>query len=135
MDEILKYLVSHCSFLYERNRYRFVDSYVSDAFGGDSFLVLASETMQIRFVRDRGQLFLDYRSAQQEGNESWYSIDVVRQLMTGKNECHSLMNEENAHFLKANLDEIERLFSEANLKETLRRLKKLEKEISKNLFG
>ncbi len=133
MDEILEYLISYCSFLYERNRFRFVDSMVSDAFGGDSLLVLASEELQLRFVRDRGQLFLDFRTARQKGDKGWYSIDLVRQLITGEREYHSLMNEENARFLKENLDTIEQLFSERNIKDTLSSLKELRRKRSKRL--
>ncbi len=133
MDEILEYLISYCSFLYDRNRFRFVDSMVSDAFGGDSLLVLASEKLQLRFVRDRGQLFLDFRPAQQKSDKGWYSIDLVRQLITGESDYHSLMDEENAGFLKENLETIEQLFSERNVEDTLSRLKELRRKRSKRL--
>ena len=135
MNEILKFLMKYCSFLYETNRFKFVDSLVSSSFGGDSLLVLASDTLRLRFVRDRGQLFLDVQSAHQKDKKRWYSIDLVWRLITGEKRQSAELNEDYAAFLRDHLDEIERRFSAHSVKETAEALGKFEQIRAKDLFG
>lgn len=134
MDQILTFILSHCSFLYNEYSFRFMDSKISDSFGGDAYLDLGSETIIMRLTRDRGQLFLEFRSAY-EKKQNWYSIDLIRKLITGEKEYHSIMDEENAKFLENNFTEVVDYFSHANLSETLKKLEKLKLKRSKDLFG
>ncbi len=134
MNEILEFLVKYCSFLYETNRFKFVDSLVSSSFG-NALLVLASDTLRLRFVRDRSQLFLDFQSIQQKGKMHWHSIDVVRQLITGKKQQSAELTEDYAIFLRNHLDDIEQCFSKEKLTETVQALQKLKRVRAKELFG
>ena len=135
MDKILRFLLKHCSFLYKEYGYKFTDSRVSDSFGGDAFLALSSDSLKVRFCLDRGQLFFDFQSKHKNGSNSWYSIDIVRQLVTKEESYFSLMDKENAIFLKRNIDKIHELFSNQQIKETTKELNKLKRIRSKKLFG
>jgi hypothetical protein len=132
MDDILKFILAYCSFLYKDWGFKFIDSEVSKSFGGDSFLVLAINGLQVRFVRDRGQLFFDFKP---DNTKVWYSIDLMRELINEEGEFHSLMDEENAIFLRDNFKKILNLFSSENLSETEKRLDELKVIRSKKLFG
>ena len=134
MTEILRFLIDHAQFLYAPGRYRFVDSGTSTSFGGDAFLVLASDAMRIRLVNDRGQLFADFQGAGQDGDLDWYSIDVVRRLITGEQPATAELSPDYAVFLERHLDEIERRFAEEG-PSTVKALKELEKARAKELFG
>ena len=135
MNQILRYLLDYCSFLYEPGRYRFVDSETSASFGGDAYLTLASDSVRIRFVRDRDRLLMEFQSVEEEGQFDWYSIDVVRQLVTGEPRRSARLDEDQAAFLREHLDDIEERFAPERLDETTTALKKLERTRAKELFG
>lgn len=135
MTEILMFLAQHCSFLYERYEFRFVDSMVSSSFGGDAYVVLQSSDVRIRFVKDRGQFFLDLQSVGDPRKDKWYSFDLIRQLLIGGNEQRPFMEAANAEFLKSNIDEILDAFSSTSMPSTANRLRQLEKARAKRLFG
>jgi hypothetical protein len=134
MTEILRFLIDHARFLYAPGRYRFVDSGTSTSFGGDAFLTLASDALRIRLISDRGQLFADFQGADNGGSLDWYSIDVVRRLITGERPATAELSADYADFLERHLDEIERRFSKEG-PSTVRALKELEKARAKELFG
>lgn len=125
--------MKHCSFLYSQNKFRFVDSDVSESFE-NALLVLEHENLCLRFVKDRDQIFLDFKPANKKGEKYWFSIDIVKQLVTGKIEDSAKMDSEKAVFLKANIDEIEQLFSTTKTEDTIKKLKDLERARAKRLF-
>lgn len=133
MEDILQYLMKHCSFLYSPNLFRFVDSGSSESFG-DAFLVLEHEELRLQFVKDRGQIFLDFQSTSKKQKDEWFSIDIVKQMVTGEIEPSAEMDSKKAKFLKTNLDEIEQLFSTVNMESTIKKLKELERARAKRLF-
>jgi len=134
MKVILTFIINHCLFLFESYGFRFIDSLYSKSFGGDAYVTLESENMQIRFIYDRAQLLLDF-SSNKGKKPVWYSVDLISQLITGKIESSSLLDSHYAKFLKENFDEIIQLFSEKNVDSTIQELKKLAKERAKRLFG
>jgi hypothetical protein len=97
MDEILEFLLRHCSFLYKDLGFRFVDSQCSKSFGGDAFLILASDKVRFRFVRDRGQLFADFQEPTSGAKAEWFSIDIVRKHLTGESDYKAEMNPKMLH--------------------------------------
>src|SRR5688500_11023234 len=117
MDEILQFLLVHASFLYKEFGFRFVDSRVSSSFG-DAWLILANETMRFRLVRDRDQLFGDFQASTSSGKGEWFSVDIVRQHLTGEREYFSVLDSNNAEFLRARLTDIQKLFEGETLKVT-----------------
>jgi len=125
--------MKHCSFLYSPNRFRFVDSGSSESFG-NAFLVLEHKELRLRFVKDRGQIFLDFQPTSKNRKGEWFSIDIVKQMVTGEIETSAEMDSEKRKFLKTNLDKIEQLFSSANREGTIKKLKELERARAKRLF-
>jgi hypothetical protein len=135
MVEILLYLAKHCAFLFRPGWFRFVDSRVDESFGGDAYVVLASDSLRLRFVRDCGQLLLDFQSTERTGEKHWFSIDVVQRLITGEKRPSAELDAEYAAFLEENLTDIERRFGQNNLSETVKTLRELERVRAKELFG
>ena len=133
IEEILQYLMKHCSFLYKLNRFRFVDSGSSESFG-NAFLILEHEDLRLQFVRDRGQIFLDFQPTRKKHKSNWFSIDIIKRMVTGKIETSAEMDSEKVEFLKTNLDKIEQLFSTANMESTIEKLRELERTRAKRLF-
>jgi hypothetical protein len=77
-----------------------------------------SKTLSIRFVRDRGDEFLEVG----DGSE-WFSADLVRLVLLGgqpRDAPTDLQND--AHFVSQHFAEIEGMFSEKNRDDTIRRL-------------
>jgi hypothetical protein len=135
MTEILRFVIDWLSFLYAPGRFRFVDSGTNTSFGGDAFFVLESDVMRIRLIRDRGQLFMDFQSCGDRGEMDWYSIDVVRRLLTGERHESAELSPDYARFLEASIGEIETRFSDGEIAATRKALKGLEKTRAKELFG
>jgi hypothetical protein len=42
--------------------------------------------MRLRFIRDRGQLFLDLQPAGESRDVAWFSVDLVWRLFLGHRE-------------------------------------------------
>lgn len=138
MDEILTFLVCHCSFLYKDYGFRFVDSEVTKHFGGDAYVIMASGDLRLSFISDRGQLFLDFQCVaplkKGQVDKSWYSIDLVRQLITAEEGYRSILDEENAKFLRTHFPAIQELFNSKNFAKVRDRLLELKRVRSKTLF-
>lgn len=97
-------------------------------------MVLSSQTINLRFVSDRDQLFLDFQSRMADSGNSWHSIDVVRELISGEISDSAELNEDYANFLETKFQDISCLFSEKNAIGTVKKLKALEKKRSKRMF-
>lgn len=132
MNEILKYILAYCSYLYNDYGFIFTDSEVASSFGGDALLIMESDTLKMRFISDRSQLFLDVSAVSK--NSEWYSIDLIRQMITGETDYFSLLDENNAKFLRNNIDKIIECFDKNNINNTTKELKKLKLIRNKKLF-
>ena len=131
MNELLKYLIRHFSFLYYDYGARFVDSQTN---GGDAFIELEMQNMRLRFVRDRDQLFLFFRSTSSHSQE-WFSLDLVRQFIRQKPSNRTLLDPRLVAFVRENLREILKAFSPANREATERILDQYARERAKKMFG
>ena len=135
MRKILQFLATEGFFLFEDHNFRFVDSHYWSAFGGSGTVVLASDVLDIRFAIEREhRIFMDFRATGRTSPNSWFSIDIVRQLLTGEID-RSYMDDENTAFLNQRFHDVQVLFSKDRLDETEVEFKKLEKKRSKRLFG
>lgn len=133
MDELLIFIMKFCSDLYYKFGFKFIDS---DFYEGDnSMIVLGREDMKLMFIKERDKLFLQFCSKFNKKKEDWYSLDLVRQLITNEQKYFSLLDESNGNFIKNNLEKILALFSKKEIDDTLTKLKKSEKIRSKILFG
>lgn len=121
-----------CSYLREEHGFQIIESLWSESFGGDALVVLATEGLQVRFVRDRGQLFFDLRP---DESDKWYSVDLVRALISGRKAFHAIMDEENAGFVRDHFQEIMQLFSPERVNDTTEELEELKRSRSRQLFG
>jgi hypothetical protein len=136
MQVLLHHLVKYWSFLWASARYRIVDSMVSTSFGGDAFLVIASDELRLRFVRDKGQLFLEVQPPWAGKTAEWYSVDLVYRLIIGQRQESAELSEEYVAFMQARLPEIESSFSsKESFKATKAKLDELKRLRAKEMFG
>lgn len=135
MTLILAFIAAHMGFLWEGARYRITGSEVATSNGGDAMLLVESEGLRLRFVRDRGQLFLDVQSSAAKLEDEWFSIDLIRRLRTGQREESAELDESYASFVREHLPEIEYQFNAEEWHLTLAKLKKLKAKRAKELFG
>ena len=134
MDQLLKFLIAHLSFLYRAYGFRFVDSMYDDVSFGSAYLILESPKLRLQFINDRGDLLLDFQSIHTK-KAKWFSMDMIQQLITGVVQESGVMDADKADFLHNNLERIFDLFSSSNVKDTYLKLKQLEHERGKRLFG
>ena len=133
MEEFIQYVKKHFSFLFSPYQFRIIESQSSESFG-NALVILEYEDLLLKIVKDRDQIFLDFQPASNKSKLNWFSIDIVKQMITGKIEQTAEMNPRNIEFLKDNLDQIKQLFSKENTLDTIKVLKKLERELAKRLF-
>ena len=106
----LSMLKKKISFLFSPFQFRIIKSLSSESFG-NALLILEHEDLSIQIVKDRDQIFLDFQPSSKKGKLNWFSIDIVKQMITGNIESSAEMNPQNIEFLKNNLAKIEQLFS------------------------
>jgi len=136
LNEILQVLVRWFAFLWKDGRYRITDSLVSTSFGGDAYLVISSDVLRLRFVRDRGQIFLDFQESWATKKAEWYSVDLVQRLMTGERQNTAEVNAETVLFVRDRLADIESRFGvKDEFRETKTALNALKKARAKEMFS
>ena len=135
MNLILAFIAAHMGYLWDGARYRITGSEVSTSNGGDALLMVESEELRLRFVRDRGQLFLDFQPSFSSPDGAWFSIDLVRRLWTGQRDETAELDGGYASFLRDYLQEIEHQFGAEQWPATSVSLKKLKAKRAKELFG
>lgn len=132
MNELLTYLVSHLSFLYNDYDARFADSQVR---GPHASLVLEAGELRVRLVRDRSQLFIDFQSVENRSDDDWTSFDIIRQFLTGEIIDSAVMDDEKAKFIYDEFPAIMDAFSSSRRKETEKKLHEYEHARAERLFG
>lgn len=135
MNLILAFIVAHMRYLWTGARFRITGSEVSTSNGGDALLIVESDVLRLRFVRDRGQLFLDFQPVVTDRPKEWYSVDLVRRLLLGQRETSALLDESYASFIHDELPEIESRFAQVRWPETHSELRKIQKVRAKEMFG
>ena len=132
MSELLTYLVTRLSFLYNDYGARFVDSQVR---GPHAAIVLEAGPLRLRLVRDRSQIFVDFQSAENPSEDDWFSFDMIRQLLTGEVVDSAQMDDDKAQFIHDHFQEIVEAFQPTKRKETERKLHEYERARAERLFG
>jgi len=131
MDE-MKYVNKYFSALFEKYGFQISSTYNP----GDS-LTVESRDVNIRFSDERGQMLVEFQSNHfgKKDEYSWYSIDIMRELITGETKCNGFMDKSNLTFMQKNIEKILGQFSESNAKNTILKLRKLEKIRARDLMG
>jgi len=106
---------------------------MSGSFGDDSYVILMNDSIRIRLVSDRGQLFLDFQPS--KSCKDWYSIDLVSQYITGKIEISAELDTHYEYFLSSKIGDIINIFSDKKCMKTVAKLKELERDRAKRMFG
>ncbi|QAA81948.1 hypothetical protein EI546_09530 [Aequorivita sp. H23M31] len=135
MNDILKYLIDYCAFLYNEYEFKFIDSYSSKEFNGQGLLILKNDILNLKFINDRGQLFLDFKGNYHSNENDWFSFDLIKQMLSPSDIGDSIMNKEKSYWLKENMGPILHLFSVENSLKTINKLKGLEGERANRMFG
>ena len=133
MGEFTQYVKKKISFLFSPFQFRIIESQSSVSFG-NAEVILKHEDLLLKIVKDRDQIFLDFQPSSKKGKLNWFSIDIVKQMITGKVEPSAEMNPRNIEFLKNNLAKIKQLFLKENTPDNIKELKKLERKRAKRLF-
>ena len=133
MDEILNFIFQYCCGFIKKYGFKVTTACISESFG-DAAIVVENDNLKLVFIRDRGQLFLDFHSKFDKKKKNPYSIDLVRQLVTGEETRYSLLDDNNGVFLEGKFDEIVHLFEKDNASRTISELTILERKRMKEMW-
>lgn len=121
---LMQFLCKNCGFI-------LTEQSISSSFE-DVIVVLQTNQIQIRFVRDRGNWFIEINGEEQ--TNEWYDISILKEYLTKKNDDSTLVLDEQIKFLKDNLNEIKQIFSNQNISASRVFLDQCRKERAKRLF-
>lgn len=132
MNQLDAYVRENCAFLYTDHGASCIDE-KSDS--GNALLVLVTADLQLRFVRDRGQLFLELRSRHVSSDAEWFSLDLVQQLLTDEIDDQTPLGDSRVNFLERHFADISKAFAGDQARATSFRLHELARARAKRLFG
>ena len=135
MHKILEFLATDGTFLYEEHCCCIVDSEYSEMFGGTGSVTLSNDIIELKFWLDRDRMCMDLHGVGSHTTDSWFSMDIVKQLLTDEVNDKSLMNHENVEFLKENFEDLQDRFASPNLPASESTCRKLERQRAKRIFG
>lgn len=127
----------HSHFLDDLGFRKVEEMYDVESFG-DSTVILESDKLQVRFIRDRGQVFADISSSLDP--TSWWDLALVAEL-TGttieseKSTQSSCSLVQLVSFITRNYQTIVRLFTEDDFLRTRQELERLEKQRMGRMFN
>jgi hypothetical protein len=124
MNVVPQFVRDYCPYLIERYHARVVDGSVS---GPNEHLDLSIDNLLLRITMDRKQLFVRAGAANAKRHE-FYSIDLLRTLLTGEIRDYALLDDDNTDFLEDHLEEIIDAFSAQKAPQTLQSLEQLARE-------
>ena len=135
MTTLLIFLATHCAFLFEGNRFRFVDSGADTSSGEYAFLILESAAVRFRFINERGELDCEFQAISGEPSE-WFSLGPLRGALLGDRGGPEIMDAAWATFLGESIDRLESAFATQEGADVLTaELHRQEKLRSKEMFG
>jgi hypothetical protein len=114
--------------------FRFVDSKADGISGGNAYVVLESDSMRIRLIKEYGKLYIEFQSVHSI-RERWFTWDVIRELLLHKPESQAILDVEGSVQLEQLLPSLESAFSASNYIISEARLEELERKRSQRLFG
>lgn len=135
MDQTLRYLMEHMSFLYKDYGFQICSSSYSSAFGGDGSVVLANNSMRVRIISDRQELCVEFAPLSGGEQQSWYDSALILELITGEIQASAVQNERRAPDFHGYFDQIEREFSSGSATQFVEKLNELKQIRAKRLFG
>lgn len=118
-------------FLFEEYGFQLIEFEKFESFG-DVLVTIKSEDFRLRFVRDRGQTFVEIGPS--VGFKEWFDLNVVRMLIQGIDDTKSDDIIKLQNFLKQDYLKIKELFSQENYLKTEEHLRKVQNELAKKNF-
>ncbi len=85
MAELLHFLADHCSFFFEPERFRLVDSQTADHLGGFAVVVIESKVLSFRIAKEWGDLMLEFQPTRDLPGKrrAWFSLGLWRGVLLG----------------------------------------------------
>jgi 3-isopropylmalate dehydratase small subunit len=125
----------------KNNIYRILETYgfrlinnESSNYFGDYYCIFTNNKIEIRFIRDRLDTFVELQNAI-KGNNQWYDLDLVKNLLQNMDSTNTPMSIDlNIDFLINNLENVCILFNEKNYFSTQKQLETLRIERVKKMF-
>jgi len=138
VKKILEYLTTDGSFLLEEIPLRIRDSYY-DRKTGHGFLRLVDRYFQMSINLDRGlEMEISVGPTQVKGEPDGallYSVDIIKQLMTGEVDGVAWRFPASAEFLRGQLQSIACRFDPPELESTVALCDQYKRDRAKRLFG
>lgn len=125
-------MLERVPWLLEELGFRIVDERYDPQSFGNSLVTLESDSLRVRFVRDRGQVFADVASPSDP--DRWWQLVYVCQLILGEFVQPGFELDDVAAFLRDNLAAVQERLG-PRYSETKREVRRLQEERARRLLG
>jgi hypothetical protein len=125
MDELTREIVDYFSFLYKSEGCKFIDS---TYYPGGGIVVLESDKLVVKFVREKGETTVDIGPAYMK--DVYFNLFWVRKLIgENPNFADNTKADKLADFLEKNFQKIISLVSPQALEQTIHQVERMKKEL------
>jgi len=131
---LLRYIQENCDEVWKKDQFVMTD-HVEGASFGNELIRYENSFLVIEFVNERGHYTMEFISKVSRDKNHRYSIELLRQLITGENDLRPSLDDVNGSFLRTSLSELISRFEASMIDETRKELSILEKRRAKKLFG
>jgi hypothetical protein len=136
MTKLLESLIEYLAVVYLNPAYRITDSTSTGSATANASLRFTGEILSWRLNNDRGQIRLVVAPTKLASVEHWFRLTSVRQFLDGIEEQGTMLTDELASWLSANIGRVEDLFSnETTAARSCEALIALEEAKATKLFG
>ncbi|MCP4652655.1 MAG: hypothetical protein GY858_04650 [Candidatus Omnitrophica bacterium] len=111
------------------------DSEYSPSFGGEGLIRLENEKIRIDLISDRDHAYFEFSPIEGWEKGETVTYDIIRQLITNEVCDDTMISESQIVFLKANFPKIISLVASPQKNDLLFKIRQLERERAKRLFG
>jgi hypothetical protein len=106
----------------------------SPEFGGSTYVIYVRGHLAIQVVKDRDGISYEFGDLLSLRKNEWYSLDIIRNFLSNKNEYIKLKYINPISFIFDNIQQLDRMFANNEREATFLRLKELIRKRGKMLF-
>ncbi len=137
MKDLLILLATKYLWLFETYRFRIVDSQCNTSFGGQGFIELENGVLRLRFIKDRGEPYVEVVPLLLPDwpEDSAITVDLLYQEIVGEIRDVTVVCNETTEFLRENFAAVSELFQGGSGESLHKRFSTLKSARAKRLFG
>lgn len=135
MKSLLEFFLKYFNFLYLNRHYHITDSRTAGSETIDASLTVTGPTISWQITNDRGQFQFYLAPTKLATPENWFRVSIIRQYLDGFDERNQISPVEAALWMRDNISQIKKLFSDSSAAHSCEDLTALENANADKYWG